>query len=192
MQSRRFVIAALALSASVFILGAPLTAARAADDTVLIPCVCELSGDGAVSGTNFRDGAHIAVDEINAAGGILGKKIQMADYDTQTDPQTSRALIQKAVDSGAYAIMGTVYSGSTIVNMIVAQQAGVPQFTGAEAPNITQQGNSIHLPHLLRRGKGRAVADALFQGHAEGQEDRRCVGQQRLRQGRDMTSSSTR
>jgi branched-chain amino acid transport system substrate-binding protein len=121
-----------------------------ADGAVNIPCVCELSGAGAVAGTNFHDGAHMAVDEINAAGGILGKKIEMTDYDTQTDPQTSRALVQKAIDSGAYAIMGTVYSGSTIVNMMIAQQAGVPQFTGAEAPNITER----HNPFIFRTSSG--------------------------------------
>ena len=149
MQPKTTLLAAAALTASVFLTGGLITAARAAD-TVLIPCVCELSGAGAVSGTNYRDGAHIAVDEINAAGGILGKQIEMPDYDTQTDPQTSRALMQKAVDAGAYAIMGTVYSGSTIVNMIVAQQAGIPQFTGSEAPNITQQGN----PFIFRTSSG--------------------------------------
>jgi branched-chain amino acid transport system substrate-binding protein len=121
-----------------------------AQETVNIPCVCELSGAGAVSGTNYRDGAHIAVDEINAAGGILGHKIVMNDYDTQTDPMISRALVQKVIDNGAYVIMGTVYSGSTIVNMLVAQKAGVPQMTGAEAPNITEKQN----PYIFRTSSG--------------------------------------
>ena len=39
----------------------------------------------------------MAVDEINAAGGFLGGKIEMTDMDTQTDPMTSRALMQKAM-----------------------------------------------------------------------------------------------
>lgn len=121
-----------------------------AQDTVKIPCVCELSGAGAVSGTNFRDGAHIAVDEINAAGGILGRKIVMNDYDTQTDPMISRALVQKVIDDGAYVMMGTVYSGSTDVNMLVAEKAGVPQMTGAEAPDITQK----HDPYIFRTSSG--------------------------------------
>jgi len=138
------------LAAATLALALSVAGAARADDTVNLPCVCELSGAGAVSGTNFRDGAHLAVEEINAAGGILGKKIEMTDMDTQTDPQTSRALVQKAIDSGAYAIMGTVYSGSTIVNMLVAQQAGVPQFTGAEAPNITQKNN----PYIFRTSSG--------------------------------------
>lgn len=123
-----------------------------AQDTIKVPCLCELSGAGAVSGSNYRDGAHLAVDEINAAGGILGKTIEMVDYDTATDPQVSRALAQKAIDAGAYAIMGTVYSGSTIVNMLVAKQAGVPQFTGAEAPAITERGN----PYVFRTSSSSA------------------------------------
>ena len=146
-MDRRKFLAATALAAVPSLSAAD---AALADDTVNVPCVCELSGAGAVAGTNFHDGAHMAVDEINAAGGILGKKIEMTDMDTQTDPMTSRALVQKAIDSGAYVIMGTVYSGSTIVNMIVAQQAGVPQFTGAEAPNITER----HNPYIFRTSSG--------------------------------------
>lgn len=149
MQSRRNFLTAAALTASVFM--AVPGVSRAAD-TVKLPCVCELSGAGAVSGTNFRDGAHMAADEINAAGGILGQQIEIADYDTQTDPQTSRALVQKAIDEGAYAILGTIFSGSTIVNMLVAQQNGVPQFTGSEAPNITEKGN----PYIFRTSSSSA------------------------------------
>ena len=137
------------LAAASFMMLSPFSAANA-EDVVKLPCVCELSGSGAAAGTNYRDGAKLAVSEINAAGGILGKKIEMAEYDTATDPPTSRALVQKAIDEGAYAIIGTVFSGSTIVNMLVAQQAGVPQFTGAEAPNITAKDN----PYIFRTAYG--------------------------------------
>lgn len=149
-MNRRNMIAAAAFSALMAATAVPQAAF--AQDKVLLPCVCELSGAGAVSGTNYRDGAKLAIEEINAAGGILGKQIEMTDYDTQTDPQTSRALVQKAIDSGAYAIIGTVYSGSTIVNMMVSKQAGVPQITGSEAPNITQQGN----PYIFRTSSSSA------------------------------------
>jgi len=136
--------------------------AAMADDTVKLPCVCEMSGPGAVSGSNFHDGAAIAVKEINAAGGILGKKIEMETYDTQSDPQVSRALVQKAIDSGAYAILGTVYSGSTMVNMMVAQQAGVPQFTGAEAPGITQKDNNYIFRTAAGSQKGVPALTSYF------------------------------
>ncbi len=121
-----------------------------AQDPVKIGIVVELSGSGAPSGTNWRDGIKIAVDEINADGGILGRQVQTSEYDTQTDPQVSRALVQKAIDEGAYAIWGTVYSGSTLVNMLVAQQNEIPQFVGAESPAIVQKGN----PFVFRTSSG--------------------------------------
>lgn len=121
-----------------------------AADTVQIANVAELSGPGASAGVNWNDGVKMAIEEINASGGILGKQVDLAEYDTQSDAQTSRAMVQKAIDGGAYALLGTVYSGSTIVNMLVAQQAGIPQFTGSESARITAMGN----PYIFRTSFG--------------------------------------
>ncbi|MFZ2099171.1 MAG: ABC transporter substrate-binding protein, partial [Oricola sp.] len=137
------------LAASALIIATGFTPALA-QETVKIGMVAELSGAGAPVGANWRDGIKLAVQEINASGGILGKQIEMGESDTQTDPQVSRALVQKAIDEGAFVIWGTVYSGSTIVNMLVTQQNGVPQFVGAEAPGITQRGN----PYVFRTAYG--------------------------------------
>jgi branched-chain amino acid transport system substrate-binding protein len=117
---------------------------------IKIGSIIELSGPGAAAGTNFRDGVHMAFEEINAANGILGQKVEIVEYDSQTDPQVSRAMVQKAIDDGVYAITGTVFSSSTIVNMLVARQAGIPQFTGSEAPKITQMNN----PYIFRTAFG--------------------------------------
>lgn len=135
----------LALSTALAMLGA-----AHAQETVKVGMVAELSGAGAPSGTNWRDGIKIAVEEINAEGGILGKQVEVTEYDTQTDPQVSRALVQKAIDEGAYAIWGTIYSGSTMVNMLVAQQNGTPQFVGSEAPGVVEKGN----PFIFRTSSG--------------------------------------
>jgi branched-chain amino acid transport system substrate-binding protein len=101
----------------------------------------ELSGTGATSGTNFNDGVRLAVKEINAAGGILGRRIDYAASDTQSQPQVAKALAVKAVDEGAYVVMGPVFSGSILVSMNETKRAGIPNFTGGEATAITQQGN---------------------------------------------------
>ena len=50
----------------------------------------ELSGTGATSGTNFNDGVKLAVKEINAAGGILGRKVEYTSSDTQSQPQVAK------------------------------------------------------------------------------------------------------
>jgi branched-chain amino acid transport system substrate-binding protein len=125
-----------------------------AQQTVNMPIVIELSGAGAVSGTNFRDGAMLAIDEINAKGGILGRKIVAPQSDTQSNPGVSRAQVQKAIDSNPYVILGPVFSGSVKVNMILAQQAEVPQITGAEAADITQAGN----PYIFRTSFGQQMS----------------------------------
>jgi branched-chain amino acid transport system substrate-binding protein len=108
--------------------------------------IVELSGTGATAGTNFDNGVKLAVKEINASGGILGRKIDLQSLDTQTNPGVAKALSQKAVDDGAYVVMGPVFSGSIIVSMAETKKAEVTNFTGGEAANITQQGN----PYIFR------------------------------------------
>ena len=128
--------------------------AAQAQQKVKMPIVIELSGAGAVSGTNFRDGALLAIDEINAKGGILGRKIDAPQSDTQSNPGVSRAQVQKALDGDPYVLLGPVFSGSVKVNMILAQQAEVPQITGAEAAEITQAGN----PYIFRTSFGQQMS----------------------------------
>ena len=113
---------------------------------VQIVGLMELSGTGATAGTNFDNGVKLAVKEINAAGGILGRKIEYTSMDTQSAPQTAKALAQKAVDQGAYVVMGPVFSGSFIVSMAETKRAEIPNFMGGEAANLTQQKN----PYIFR------------------------------------------
>jgi ABC-type branched-chain amino acid transport systems, periplasmic component len=111
----------------------------------------ELSGTGTTSGTNFDNGIKLAVKEINASGGILGRKIEYTSLDTQSQPQVAKALAQKAIDQGAYVVMGPVFSGSILVSMAETQRAEVPNFTGGEAAGITQQGTPTSFVRRSRR-----------------------------------------
>jgi branched-chain amino acid transport system substrate-binding protein len=117
-----------------------------AQQTVPIFGLVELSGTGATSGSNFDNGIKLAVKEINAAGGILGRKIAYTSSDTQSNPGVAKALAKKAVDEQAYVVMGPVFSGSIIVSMAETRAAEIPNFTGGEAAGITQQGN----PYIFR------------------------------------------
>ncbi|MEO5701920.1 MAG: ABC transporter substrate-binding protein [Casimicrobiaceae bacterium] len=106
----------------------------------------ELSGTGATSGSNFNDGVKLAVKEINAAGGILGRNVDYSANDTQSQPQVAKALAVKAIDNEAYVVMGPVFSGSILVSMAETRRAEIPNFTGGEAAAITQQKN----PYIFR------------------------------------------
>src|SRR3989475_5319457 len=119
-----------------------------------MPIVIELSGAGAVSGTNFRDGAVLAIEEINAKGGMLRRRNKGPPGGTQNNPRISRAQVQKAIDGDPYVILGPVFSGSVKVNMVLAQQAEVPQIVGAEAAEITQAGN----PYIFRTSFGQQMS----------------------------------
>ena len=130
-------LAALAISAA---------SVASAQQTVPIVGLVELSGTGATSGTNFDNGVKLAVKEINAAGGILGRKINYQSLDTQSNPGVAKALAKKAVDQGSYVVMGPVFSGSIMVSMAETRAAEIPNFTGGEAAAITQQGN----PYIFR------------------------------------------
>ena len=121
---------------------------------VRIVGLVELSGTGATSGTNFDNGVKLAVKEINAGGGILGRKIEYTSSDTQSAPQTAKALAQKAVDERAYVVMGPVFSGSILVSMAETRRAEIPNFTGGEGAAITQQGN----PYIFRTSFTQATA----------------------------------
>jgi branched-chain amino acid transport system substrate-binding protein len=141
------------LSAAIWIMTAALPS-LAQQAPVLIVGLVELSGTGATSGTNFDNGVKLAVKEINAIGGILGRKIEYTSSDTQSAPQTAKALAQKAVDDGAYIVMGPVFSGSILVSMAETRRAGIPNFTGGESAVITQQGN----PYIFRTSFTQATA----------------------------------
>ena len=117
-----------------------------AQQTVPIFGLVELSGTGATSGSNFDNGIKLAVKEINAAGGILGRKVNYQSLDTQSNPGVAKALAQKAIDQEAYVVMGPVFSGSIMVSMTETRRAEIPNFTGGEAAAITQQGN----PYVFR------------------------------------------
>jgi branched-chain amino acid transport system substrate-binding protein len=126
----------------------------AAQETVKFANIGELSGAGAVSSTNWRDGAILAVEELNAKGGILGRRIELTNYDTQTNPGMARAQMQKAIDDDPYVILGPIFSGMVKVSMTLAQQAEIPQFIGGEASDLTQLGD----PYLFRTSYGQQAS----------------------------------
>ena len=133
----RTLAAALALAA------APLLATA---QPVPIVGLVELSGGGATVGTNFDNAVKLGVKEINAAGGLAGRKIEYTSFDTQTNPGIAKALAAKAVDSGAYVVMGPVFSGSIIVSMGETRKAEITNVVAGEAASLTQQGN----PYVFR------------------------------------------
>src|SRR6266851_3087007 len=92
--------------------------------------VAELSGGGATVGTNWKNGIDLAIEEINAKGGVLGRKLEVTHADSQSNPGVARAQVQKALDGEPYVLLGPGYSGSVKV-------------TAPLAAEVTQSGNKF-------------------------------------------------
>ncbi len=129
------------MAASLAVVFSAYSVGACAAPTVKIDAINELSGAGAISGTNFNNGVKMATQQINAAGGILGHKIDLESFDTQSNPGIASALIRRAAGDGAYAVLGPGFSGSVIVSMKQAELNKIPNLVGAEANNISAQGN---------------------------------------------------
>jgi branched-chain amino acid transport system substrate-binding protein len=111
--------------------------------TINLADIAELSGSGATVGTNWKNGIDLAVEEINAKGGILGAKIVVTHADTQSNAGVAKAQAQKALDSEPYALLGPGYSGSVKVTAPLAAEAGIAEIMGGEAAELTRAGNKF-------------------------------------------------
>ena len=124
---------------------APAAAAPAAGDIIKIGHVGPLTGGIAHLGKDNENGARLAIDEINAAGGVkLGEKtykLELVPEDDKADPKEGTIAAQKIVDSGAVAIVGHLNSGTTIPASKIYSDASMTQVSpSATNPKYTEQG----------------------------------------------------
>jgi branched-chain amino acid transport system substrate-binding protein len=110
--------------------------------TISIGAVLPLTGDNAVFGVPQRNAAQLAVDEINAAGGVLGKQLLLVVEDDAGQAKTATLAAQKIVsDKNLVAVVGHPNSGCAIPASKIYHEAGVPFVTStATNPTLTQQG----------------------------------------------------
>ena len=100
-----------------------------------------MSGPDAKMGTDFRNGAAVALEEWNAAGGVLGKKIEAVIEDDQSDPKQAVAIANKLINEGAIGIIGHFNSSCSIPASDVYERAGRPMITPASTnPLLTERG----------------------------------------------------
>ena len=131
----------IVMALGVLVIAMATALSASAQNTVKLAIVAEITGGGAPSGNMWRDGVLLAVEELNKKGGIQGRRLESFVMDTQTDPPTSVAVIRRAINDRPFAILGTVYSSSTVANMEIAREAGIPQISGSESVLVVQKGN---------------------------------------------------
>lgn len=139
MKSKKLALAIASFASTVLLAacGAAPTANSSASgneigDTFKIGYNLELSGPVAAYGQAEKNGADLAVEEINAAGGIGGKKIEVVSKDNKSDNAEISSIATKlASEDKVVALFGPATSGGTAVATPAATQAGVPLVTAA-------------------------------------------------------------
>ncbi|MET0812022.1 MAG: ABC transporter substrate-binding protein [Microbacterium sp.] len=103
------------------------------------------TGDQAQYGEYFEQGFELALDQLNAAGGIDGRQVELVYEDTQADPAQAPAVAQKFVDDpSVLAVLGDFGTPATAAASPIYQDAGLVQFAfSASASTVTDPGDYV-------------------------------------------------
>lgn len=138
---------------------------KAEGDTIKIGLISSLSGDNQPWGEDSKNGAQLAVDEFNAAGGLNGKMIELKVEDTASKPESGKSATEKLVgEDKVLAVIGEVASGITIPAAQVCQENSVPIVAvGATRVDITQKGGAIFRACFTDNFQGAAMAKFAYE-----------------------------
>jgi branched-chain amino acid transport system substrate-binding protein len=104
-----------------------------------------MTGKEAVFGQNVNKGTRLAVEETNAAGGILGRKVELITEDDQSKPGEAATVVKKLISrEKVVVVLGEITSGRTLEAAPIAQAAKIPLVSpGATNVEVTTKGNYI-------------------------------------------------
>ena len=149
----------LFISIACVILGSALAFA----DSVKIGFNVPLTGFAAADGNSARVGAELAVEQVNAAGGIKGNMLELVIYDDQASPKESAPLAVKLItqDHVVAGISGS-YSGATRAAATIYQENATPYISAyAVHPDITRAGDYVFRTSFMGEVQGRAGAKLM-------------------------------
>jgi branched-chain amino acid transport system substrate-binding protein len=120
-----------------------------------------LTGGTATFGTSTDEGLRLALDQINAAGGVLGRQIRVVVEDDQSKPEVAVTAVQKLIsEDHVSAVIGEVASSRSLAAAPVCQRARIPMLSPASTnPKVTQQGNYIFRSCFIDPFQGAAMAN---------------------------------
>jgi len=114
--------------------------------TLVIGSIGPITGGAAQYGVAVKNGAQLAVDEINAAGGVNGMKLELLFEDDECNEEKSVSAYNKLMDSGINAVLGAVTSGCSIAVSEESINDGILQITpSGSAMDCTKQPNSFRI-----------------------------------------------
>ena len=131
-----------------------------AQGTIKIGEFASLTGKEATYGQTAHKGTQQAIDEVNAAGGVLGRKLELLVEDDQSKPGEAATIAKKFISRDkVVAILGEITSGRTLEAAPIAQNAKIPLISpGATAPEVTARGNYIFRVCFIDSFQGTVMA----------------------------------
>lgn len=123
------------------------TANQASGDTILIGVSGSITGEAPINGLRTKQGAQMAADEINAAGGVLGRQIELFVADDGGAQDTAINAANLIISQDVAAQVGPNLSGMALAVEGLLSQARVPMLTGATSPKLV---TTIDNPYLFR------------------------------------------
>ena len=112
-----------------------------AADAIRIGLMCPLTGKWASEGQDMQQIVSLLVSEVNKAGGINGKQIELIVEDDAGDPRTASLAAQKLASAGVMAVIGTYGSAVTEASQNIIDEAEIMQIaTGSTSVRLTEKG----------------------------------------------------
>ena len=116
-----------------------------AQEPIRIGEFASLTGKEATYGQTAHKGTLLAIEEVNSAGGILGRQIELLTEDDQSKAGESATVVKKLISRDkVVAMLGEITSGRTLEAAPICQNAKIPLISpGATAPEVTTKGNYV-------------------------------------------------
>jgi branched-chain amino acid transport system substrate-binding protein len=140
-------LAVAVVAASLFLTGCnkPSTAPGAGGDTIKVGEFASMTGSEATFGQSSHKGTALAIEELNAAGGVLGKKFELITEDDQSQAGQPATVVRKLISrDGVVAILGEVASSRSLEAAPICQQNHIPMISPSSTnPKVTEVGDYI-------------------------------------------------
>src|ERR1043165_1077232 len=135
-----------ALASVVFLAGCGKSGGGGAGgDTIPVGEFASLTGKEAAFGQSSHKGTLLAIEDINAAGGVLGKKLNFIYEDNRSTPGESATIVKKLITrDNVVAVLGEVASGRSLEAAPICQANKIPMISPSSTnPKVTETGDYI-------------------------------------------------
>ncbi|HEY3931680.1 MAG TPA: ABC transporter substrate-binding protein [Verrucomicrobiae bacterium] len=139
----------------------PSGESAANSDVIKVGEFASLTGSEATFGQSSHKGTQLAIDDLNAAGGVLGKKFQLLTEDDQSQAGQPATVVRKLISSdGVVAILGEVASSRSLEAAPICQENKIPMISPASTnPKVTEVGDYIFRVCFIDPFQGTVMAN---------------------------------